>query len=106
MNRCVAWENPYCVPFVDVGGYTSHPIHAQDVVIIDPTPSSAFEDEGLIAPPVFTYGWTVGFGLRIPVMHRTRERQTAPAFLLGVRFRGVYFDPTYSDDGRNELTYL
>jgi hypothetical protein len=101
-----AWENPYCVPFVDVGGYTSHPIHTQDVVIIDPDPSSIFGDEGLVASPVFTYGWTVGFGLRIPVMHRTRERQTAPAVLLGVRFRGVYFDPTYNDDGRNELTYL
>jgi hypothetical protein len=104
LSMIFAWENPYCVPFIDGGGYTSHPLRARNVVITDPDPGGFF-DESLTAPPVFTYGWTAGFGLRIPLLHYENERQTPPAILLGTRFRGAMYDPPYNDFGREERVY-
>lgn len=105
LSMIFAWENPYCVPFIDGGGYTSHPLRADVVVITDSDPTNLFEDEGLIAAPVLTYGWTAGFGLRIPLRHIDDGSQTPPAILLGTRFRGAYWDPAYNDLGRNENVY-
>ncbi|MGB8332300.1 MAG: hypothetical protein WCE62_19405 [Polyangiales bacterium] len=90
VSLIVAWENPYCVPFLDGGAYTSHPLGERNVTIIE-------DDLGTIsgdvfsAAPVFTYGWTAGFGLRIPLVHQS-ERVTAPAILLGTRFRGAIWE--------------
>jgi hypothetical protein len=33
LSMILAWENPYCVPFVDGGGYTSHPLRAKNVAM-------------------------------------------------------------------------
>ena len=105
LSMIFAYENPYCVPFVDAGGYTSHPLRATDVVITDLAPGS-LGDDSLTAVPVFSYGWTVGLGLRIPLLHYDKhKRVTPPSILLGTRFRGVYYDPLYNDFGRNERLY-
>ena len=105
LSMIFAYENPYCVPFVDAGGYTSHPLRTSDVVITDLTPGG-LGDDSLTAAPVFTYGWTVGFGLRIPLLHYDKhKRVTPPSILLGMRFRGVYYDPLYNDFGRNGRLY-
>ena len=69
------------------GGYTSHPLRATDVVITDLAPGS-LGDDSLTAVPVFSYGWTVGLGLRIPLLHYDKHKQvTPPSILLGTRFR-------------------
>ena len=85
-----AWENPYCVPFIDGGAYTSHPIRANTLRIVEGD-SGNIPGDAFFAAPVFTYGWTAGFGLRIPLVHG-KERATAPAMLLGTRFRGAIYE--------------
>lgn len=104
LKLILGYENRFVVPFVDVGGFTSHPLRADEVVITDVNPG--FVDESLIAAPVFTYGWTVGIGVRIPLRHdQNHARVTPPSLLLGTRFRGLYHDPTYDDFGREEHLY-
>jgi hypothetical protein len=48
----LAWENPYCVPYVDLGGYTSHPVRANTVVLMDAGPTL---EGDFVAVPTFTY---------------------------------------------------
>lgn len=84
----LGYENPYCVPFVDVGGFASFPVRENLVTLVETFPSS---DGDFIAAPTNTVGWTVGSGARIPLSHE-KNGSTKSALLLGFRFRGVYFD--------------
>ena len=52
LSMIFAYENPYCVPFIDAGGYTSHPLRATDVVITDLTPGSASDRGARILSPL------------------------------------------------------
>lgn len=105
LKLILGYENRFVVPFVDVGGYTSHPVGANQIVISDRLPD-ALGDATLIAAPVFTYGWTVGVGLRVPLVHVEKHARKTPASLLfGTRFRGAYFDPEYDDLGRDGRLY-
>jgi len=81
------YENPYCVPFVDIGGFMSLPVRENVIALID----RGSEPEDFITAPTNTVGWTIGTGLRIPVSHK-KNQETKSAFLLGFRYRGVYFD--------------
>ena len=90
LSMIFAWENPYCVPFIDGGAYTSHPVRARDISIIEDRTGDT-QGDIVRAAPVFTYGWTTGFGLRIPVT-RPSGPTTAPAILLGIRWRGAYYE--------------
>ncbi len=102
LSLILSYENRYVVPFLDFGGFTSHPMRTDDIVVI--------EDNRIdfIGRPVFTYGWSLGFGLRIPVSHKTGLR-TAPALLIGFRVREAYFGESYlvqgdlEDRSRREL---
>ena len=105
LKLILGYENRFVVPFVDVGGYTSHPARADVLVITDRFPGS-LGDDTLMAAPVFTYGWTVALGLRIPLRHVAEQtRKTQPSLLLGTRFRAAYFDPEYDDYGRDGRIY-
>ncbi|MDH3483364.1 MAG: hypothetical protein OEM16_03980 [Myxococcales bacterium] len=89
VSLILAWENPYVVPFVDGGGYTSHPLGEKPVRIVEDFFRG--NSEVFRVAPVFTYGWTAGFGLRIPLVRNT-ENATAPAIVLGTRFRGAIYE--------------
>lgn len=88
VSLIVGYENPYCVPFIDVGGYGSIPVHENIVALPN---SGVFGDEDYFAAPTNTVGWTVGTGIRVPLSHE-KDGSTKSAFLAGIRFRGAYFD--------------
>ncbi len=93
LKLITGYENPYAVPFVDVGYYTSHPISA----------NSVRTTERLLGPPTFTHGWTTGVGLRI-VTSRLGQHVLGSGLILGIRFTGAYFDdPLDESDRRNYL---
>mgnify|MGYP001820475794 FL=1 len=98
VSLIVGYENPYCVPFFDIGGYGSIPVHEKIITIPGEGVSG---NEDYIAAPVNTAGWTVGAGVRIPISH-VKDASTKSAFLVGVRFRGAHFHngPLEIDDRR------
>jgi len=79
------YENPYCVPFFDLGGYVSIPVRESSVVL------RSNNSGDFVATPAQTWGWQAGTGLRIPLSHE-KGAFTKGALLMGVRFRGAYFD--------------
>lgn len=92
LSLILSWENPYFVPALSVGGYTSHPLNENAV---------AFRD-GFVGIPDTTIGWTTGMAFRIPISH-VKDGKTKSAFLVGIRFTGAAHDePT----GRDHETYL
>lgn len=94
----LAFENPYCVPFLDIGGYLSLPVRANTVTL---EATAVSREEDFVASPTNTVGWSIGAGLRIPFAQQ-KHAVTKSALLLGVRFRGAYFDnePDGYRDGR------
>lgn len=88
VSLIVGYENPYCVPFINVGGYGSMPVRENIITLVD---TGASVDEDYIAAPTNTIGWTVGVGIRVPVSHE-KDGSTKSAFLAGVRLRGAHFD--------------
>jgi len=97
----VAYENPYCVPFLDVGGYISFPVRENVITLVD---TSAAANGDFMAAPTNTVGWTMGTGLRIPLSH-DKDPTTKSALLLGIRFRGASFD-NEPLDYRDHRTYF
>ena len=96
LNLITAYENPYIVPFLNVGYYTSHPL----------SPNAVSTVVDFIGPPVFTHGWTVGAGVRVP-MSNFEHNRLASALVAGTRFTGAYFDDDFptNDSGRDQETY-
>lgn len=84
----LGYENPYCVPFISVGGYWSIPVRENIVTLVN---TGVLGDEDYFAAPTNTVGWTVGTGLRVPLSH-DQDGNTKSAFLAGIRFRGAAFD--------------
>ena len=108
ISLILAWENPYAIPFITGGGYTSHPFNAKTVVLHDSDPTG----EDFFGLPVLTWGWTVSGGLRIPIGGYDNPHSTPPAILLGVGFRSAIFDGGYdvagvsTTEGRRREPYL
>ncbi|MEM8608090.1 MAG: hypothetical protein AAGF92_13345 [Myxococcota bacterium] len=101
-----AYENRYFVPFIDLGYFSSHPLSPNDVEFRSVSGSSDDTVEiELLGPPVFTQGWTTGFGFRIPTssFHCCR---LASAIIFGTRFTGTYFDDEFEPElGRDREVY-
>ena len=88
VSLILGYENPYCVPFVSIGGYWSIPVRENIVTLVN---TGALGDEDYFAAPTNTVGWTVGTGIRVPISH-DKDGSTKSAFLAGIRFRGAAFD--------------
>lgn len=81
------YENPYCVPFIDIGAFGSIPVR-ENIITLE---SQGSNTDDFISFPTNTVGWTIGTGVRVPLSHK-RDQHTKSALLFGFRYRGVFFD--------------
>ena len=101
LKAIASYENPYLVPFVDFGGFTSSPISPNEVAV---RAQRVFVDDPdlFIAAPNFTYGLTTGGGLRIPISHDA-DGKTKSGFILGVRYTMAAHEEAEGTERRSYL---
>jgi hypothetical protein len=87
VSLIAGYENPYCVPFIDLGWFMSIPTRESLVTLID----TGSGDGNYLAVPATTMGWTLGTGVRVPLSH-SKTAHTKSAVLVGFGVRGAYFD--------------